>query len=771
MLATASAYTQEICDNGVDDDADGLIDMNDPDCACAGFGGGSQQVTSLIPNPSFEDHTCCPNSVSDLHCAVSWVQASNATSDYFNLCGYTGIFNSPNTPLPGGGSGYAGFYSNQNWEENIGACLNSPMLAGTSYTLQLNTAWSTGNQTLDLHLFGTPNCADLPWNTSNCSVGNGQWQVLGSVTVNYPNNQSWQQVTITFTPTVDIYAVSIGGPCGGMAGTNYYFVDELTLASSASFSPGTIVESGSWCTNDLILTADADTSGGSYQWFDNGVVMPGENDSILDIMAYGPGTYNCVYTLGADCIQLDYTVTIPPAPIADFNFTNQCDGNPINFTDASTVVAPAVITNWDWDFGDGNTSTTPSPNHNYAGDGTYNVSLTVTDDMGCSHTLNQNVTVYPNPVTDIEFVVGGVSSSAGATGGCLIDPVSFVNNSTINAPDNITTWAWDFGDGNTSNVQSPPDHLYAAEGNYTITLNTTSNNGCTGQMQLPITVQPSPVPVFTVSDNCLDFPATFTENSTITTGTITNYDWDFGDGNTSTAQNPGSHQYASDGTYTVTLTLTSDQGCVTTATAPTTQFPEPIADFTMSTECIGNANTITNNSSVGGGGTITTYSWDFDDGNTSALQSPGSHSYANENIYNVMLAVETADGCQDTTFAPVGVHAQPVADFSIMDTCVYDAAQFTDNSTVALGSITGYAWDFGDGNTAATANTSNLYAADGNYNVTLTVTTDQGCTDDTTIVATLHPIPQPAFTINDECVFDDVTVTENVAINSGSIVT
>src|SRR5690606_20226343 len=120
-------------------------------------------VTSLIPNPSFEDNSCCPSGVSQLNCADFWQQASNATSDYFNLCGYTGIFNSPNTPIPGGGQGYGGFYSNVGWEENIGACLSTPMTAGTSYTLQLWTAWSVGSTTLNLHLFGTPNCGDLPW--------------------------------------------------------------------------------------------------------------------------------------------------------------------------------------------------------------------------------------------------------------------------------------------------------------------------------------------------------------------------------------------------------------------------------------------------------------------------------------------------------------------------------------------------------------------------------------------------------------------------------
>ena len=82
LLSFSVVYGQEICDNGIDDDADGLIDLNDPDCVCS-----SAIISSLIPNPSFEDMDCCPTSYSQLNCASIWSQATSATSDYFN-CGY-----------------------------------------------------------------------------------------------------------------------------------------------------------------------------------------------------------------------------------------------------------------------------------------------------------------------------------------------------------------------------------------------------------------------------------------------------------------------------------------------------------------------------------------------------------------------------------------------------------------------------------------------------------------------------------------------------------
>jgi hypothetical protein len=115
---------QEICNNGIDDDGDLLIDLNDDECICEGLDGYS----SLIQNQSFEDTLCCPETVSQLDCAENWIQASEATSDYYNLCGYTHIvyMTPPEVPLPGDGSGYVGFFEEAYaYHEMIGSCLSS----------------------------------------------------------------------------------------------------------------------------------------------------------------------------------------------------------------------------------------------------------------------------------------------------------------------------------------------------------------------------------------------------------------------------------------------------------------------------------------------------------------------------------------------------------------------------------------------------------------------------------------------------------------------
>ena len=136
MFCYSSCFSQEICDNGIDDDGDGLIDLNDiTDCDCGGV--GDTVVSSLIPNSSFENMDCCPQTWSELYCATDWVQASGATSDFFNTCGYipgnmstTGLI-----PLPDGEGAVGGIIAG-GWQEYVGSCLLAPMLAGQGYTLE-----------------------------------------------------------------------------------------------------------------------------------------------------------------------------------------------------------------------------------------------------------------------------------------------------------------------------------------------------------------------------------------------------------------------------------------------------------------------------------------------------------------------------------------------------------------------------------------------------------------------------------------------------------
>lgn len=128
FLWSGLSFSQEICTNGIDDDLDGLIDLNDPDCACT-------QVNAYLPNPSFEDNTCCPDFVSQMDCVNDWFQSSTATTDYLNNCDYGPP---PELlPLPDG-EACIGAYFLVDWMEYIGTCLNIPLSSDQTYTLEFD---------------------------------------------------------------------------------------------------------------------------------------------------------------------------------------------------------------------------------------------------------------------------------------------------------------------------------------------------------------------------------------------------------------------------------------------------------------------------------------------------------------------------------------------------------------------------------------------------------------------------------------------------------
>ncbi|MBN4071366.1 PKD domain-containing protein, partial [Crocinitomix catalasitica] len=649
-------------------------------------------------------------------------------------------------PIPDG-EGWAGFIdgtqSNNAYKEYIGACLTDPMTAGTSYTLNMWIAWADGEPNIDLTIFGTPNCADLPWLGMACPVGSGDWAELTSTSVSFSSCGEWQNVILTFTPSVDINSICIGGPCPPSAVPpgdtyNYYYVDGLTLVSTAN---GTITASGGWCSGDLTLTSFMDTTGYTCQWYQDGIALIGETTEILDVMPYGTGVFTVVYTIGSECEAISYTVTIPDEPVADFTWTDQCEGlGAMDFTDASTI-SSGTITAWDWDFGDGGTSTLTNPSNTYSAAGTYSVTLTVTSSDGCTNSVSYPVTIFPNPTPDFEFAIDGASSSSGATGGCLGNPVDFTNLSTILAPDIITSTAWDFGEGGTSGA-SDPSYTYGAVGTYSVTLTITSNNGCIDSITIPLEIFPIPVPSFIVNDVCDGDSATFVDASTISSGSITGWEWDFDDGSPADfTPAPGpSHTYSA-GTYNPTLIVTSDQGCQNSVTVPITVFSLPVVtagpDQTM---CDGAACTLT-----GGGASIYAWTGGVTDG-TPFVPTVGTTTYT--------VTGTDINGCVSTDDVDVIVNPLPLVTAGVDQTVCNG-----ENVTLSGGGASTYSWTGGitDGLPFSPSLGTTTY--------TVTGTDANGCisTDDVDVIVNPLPIIS-AGPDQSVCDGDNVTLTASGGI-------
>jgi hypothetical protein len=265
LAFTFGAYAQEICDNGVDDDADGLIDLNDT-VDCDGF--VIDGLSYILPNRNFEAYDCIPQSYSQLYCADTWSQATDGTSDYFRLEGFFPDFIPQ--PLSSGGSGCVGGYICPDYKEYIGGCLNAPLYEGSSYVLRLAvTAVLADNHSLvdnipldlpptNLTIWGLSTCPSWPLGTTDCPEALG-WTIVGEV--EYTPTEQWQEVEVELWPWMDINAIMIGGPC---IPVGYPTVDQPFIAyfmyddlSGSEIAPGMagIGATGSLCTGDLRIRA------------------------------------------------------------------------------------------------------------------------------------------------------------------------------------------------------------------------------------------------------------------------------------------------------------------------------------------------------------------------------------------------------------------------------------------------------------------------------------------------------------------------------------
>jgi len=384
----------------------------------------------------------------------------------------------------------------------------------------------------------------------------------------------------------------------------------------------------------------------------------------------------------------------------DYTYTFQPDCKTVVFTGNSNIPGPLT---WTWDFGDGNTATGQNVTHAFPSTpNQFTVKLTVDNSGVCGGTSSRSKIISFNRVAPTALY--------NYTTSCNNLQVSFNDQSTIGSGAQVVSWNWDFGDGNTSNSQHPAN-TYAAYGNYTVRLIVTSNDQCNTKDTLiqTIIVAAKPTAAFSAMDGCYTQAFQFTDLSTVTNSSISNWYWNFGDGNSSTSQNPV-HIYAAPGTYIVKLAVKSIANCNSdTFNLQVVAGAKPIPGFTLPSICLLDAVAVFNNTSIMPGPGVLSYNWYFDDPNatpgnpnSSTLVNP-SHTYSNAALYNVKLVATSSLGCKDSVTKPFLVNgAVPKAYFKTSNTqpfCSNRDISITDSSYVDFGNITKLMIDWGDGNT------------------------------------------------------------------------
>jgi len=381
----------------------------------------------------------------------------------------------------------------------------------------------------------------------------------------------------------------------------------------------------------------------------------------------------------------------------------------VNFTNSSVNVISSQ-----WLFGDGGTSSATNPSYTYTTPGTYDVTLITMNQNGCTDTLKKTAYVK------VQLPVATINNLPQQ--GCA--PLSWTFNSTVNSIEPVTAYHWDFGDGTTSTAANPT-HVFAA-GVYDIQLIITTVNGCTDTITFPAGIKASvkPVPNFSATprDACAKETISFTD---LTTGTVTNWIWLFGDGGTSTEQNPV-HEYEDTGYFNITL-IVSNNGCMDTLVFNNyIHIKPPIAAFDVTLDCANHYTPVITDHSIG----ADEWHWDFGDGTTSVVPNP-VHTYSSVGTYTISLTVVNhITGCDYTKTATITVADEHAAFTASLTTlCKNSSTDFTATSVHNPPAIVNYEWDFGDGATATGVTASHVYVTAGLYSVRLIITDVNGCKD------------------------------------------
>lgn len=448
------------------------------------------------------------------------------------------------------------------------------------------------------------------------------------------------------------------------------------------------------------------------------------------------------------------SIVIVDNPVADFDVDVPCQGTPNMFTSTSSINS-GYIQNYIWTYSDANGSSAVNPSHSFASAGTHSAELIVVSNLNCTDTISKPVMVVPNPVAAFSFADV-----------CDTVAVAFTDQSSI-AGGAIATYTWSFGDGNSANTDDS-NYVYASPGAYDVKHVVVSDSGCADSVTQSVSVFPRAYVGFTSSDNCFGTPTEF-QNTTLFDPQLVNYDWSFGDGNTSTAIQ-ATHTYQDTGKFVVTLQSTTLNGCLDFFTDTVEVFSVPTAAYTVDDECIYDSLAFINQSSIDAGSV--TYAWTFGDGENDSTASP-KHRYAEVNSFYTTLTVTSDNGCTDQTGTWVKTYPKPTANYSYEKICETFPTPFTNASTTNEGALS-YAWDFDDPNSGvlnadSLVDPEHVFSKEGFFNVRLIATTDFGCVDTLHKTVQVFPLPNTLFSYTEVCDGFPTPFHDSTSIDTGYI--
>jgi len=467
------------------------------------------------------------------------------------------------------------------------------------------------------------------------------------------------------------------------------------------------------------------------------------------------------------------TALVHPNPVlGSINIPAACAGNASNLNVGVSLanINGAQINSTAWTTGDGGSANGLQVSHTYLNPGTYNAQVIVVTNHGCSDTAFG--TAVLNPVPQI--------TSTNFPDVCFGSPTLFLQNSTLSNVNGaqISGYLWTFGDGSTSPSMNPTK-TYAQTGAFPVSVTINTNQNCPTVFYDTVLVNPYPV-ISSVSaaDVCQGSASNFVQSSSVppVNGSVVNaYQWNFGGGNTSTQANP-SFSYSNAGTYLANLTVTTNYGCSASSSGQAIVNPNPvISSMSIGDVCEGNSSSFSASAFVSpaNGSVISGSNWNLGDGNQSA-QTNFNHTYLAAGQYTTTFTVSSNNGCSSSQTLVTQVNPNPsITSATVNTVCQEEFSAFNASASVLNingAVISGYKWNYGDGNTGSSNAPNHVYSNWGSYNWTVTASTNHGCSASFNGSSTVLPKPVAAFNLPDHCRGSLMPITNNSSIGTGSIV-
>ena len=348
------------------------------------------------------------------------------------------------------------------------------------------------------------------------------------------------------------------------------------------------------------------------------------------------------------------------------------------------------------------------------------------------------------------------SSNFSFTQTCFGNQTTLVASSSL--PDtSITSWQWDLdGNGTYEKTGKTVISLFTQASSIPVKLKITSHFGAADSVTKNVIIDPLPQVNFFSSNLCQGKMATYIGQSSISSGNITQYKWDFNnDGIDDAFGDTATYTCGTAASYVTKLTCVSDKGCVSFAQKITTVYANPTAIFSNTPYCV-NANAVFNNNSIVNN--LDFYLWRFVDGNQGTTSGNAMHNYAVSGTYSVTLIASTLNGCRDSVSHPITINSLPVVSitpgssttFCVGNNVILDAGN----------SFSSYSWNNGSSAPSVSVSSS------GNYSVT--VTDANGCSNSASISVDVNPLPVVSITENGSTVLhagSNVQLIANGATN------